>query len=90
MAETGGEEARDEQQLFEKQRHLLRARPQEREHNSSLRSGRSYGRRGPQMPGLGLRDPAVLSPFSTLTPPKTNLREACGEKESESFSREET
>lgn len=70
MAETGGDEARDEQQLSEKQRHLLRARPQEREHNSSLRSGRSCGRRSPQMPGLGLRDPAVLRPFATLTAQK--------------------
>lgn len=67
--------------------HLLQARFQEREHNSSLRSSRRYGRRDPQMPGLGLRQLTVLRPFSNLPPPKTILREACGEQESESLFR---
>lgn len=69
MAEMGGDEARGEQQLFGEERHLLQARGQEREHNSSLRSGRSHGMRGPRMPGLGTQVPRSSEFFSTFTLP---------------------
>ena len=88
MAEMGGDEARGEQQLFGEERQLLQARRQEREHNSSLRSGRSHGMRGPRMPGLGLRYHAALSssPHS-LSQVKGGSHE---EREYESLSRLET
>ena len=79
-----GDEPRGEQQLLGEERHLLQARPQEREHNSSLRSGKSRGRRDPQRPGLGLRHQGALSSPYSFSQLKGGSQEA---RESESLFR---
>lgn len=81
-----GDEARREQQLFGEERQLLQARPQEREGNSSLRTGGSRGRRGPWRPGLGLRPQGALS----SPHPLSQLKGSQEARESESLSRLET
>lgn len=82
MAEMG-DESRGEQQLLGEERHLLQARPQEREHNSTLRSGKS----DPQRPGLGLRHQGALSSPYSFSQLNGGSQEA---RESESLSRLET